>query len=148
MQFSIKSVVEAEYNVVASNFERPLFTHLLPKFPLTRLVKFEGSENGDLVCVQLELFGKVLDWDSEIIQKKVYDHETNFTGQGRKLPFFLIYWEHRHRIIRKHQGTVILDEIYYKSPNIILEILIFPFLYLGFYGRKKGYVSFFKNNIS
>lgn len=145
MQFRIKSDVKAEFRFVASHFGKPLFTHLLPKFPPIKLLRFEGCAKGDLVSLTMKLFGYTMEWDSEIIQTASYDRENNFIDQGIKLPFFLIYWEHKHRIIGNLNNTVIIDEIYYKSPNLLLEILMYPLLYLSFFARKKGYRTFFEN---
>lgn len=143
MQFSIKSNVKANFRFVASHFGKPLLSHLLPKFPPIRLTKFDGTGLGNLVCLELKFAGHIMTWSSQIIVTKKHDTEENFIDQGVKLPFFLVYWEHRHRIIRNGNDTVIIDEIYYKSPNMIIELLFFPILFLSFYLRRASYKSFF-----
>lgn len=144
MQFRIKSEVKANFNFVASNFGKPLFIYLLPIFPPIRLVTFEGTELGNRVVLEMKIGSHVMNWVSQIIDTRTYETEYNFIDQGVKLPIFLIYWEHKHRVIRHLSGAVIIDEIYYKSPNMIIELLFYPILFFTFYLRRFAYRSFFK----
>lgn len=144
MQFRIKTEVKANFLFVASHFGKPLFIYLLPIFPPIKLIKFDGTNLGNVVCLELKFFGFVMQWSSQIIVTKKYQTEVNFIDQGIKLPFFLVYWEHKHRIIRHGLDTIIIDEIYYKSPNMIIELLFFPILFLSFLMRRFSYKSFFK----
>lgn len=144
MQFRIKTEVKANFHFVVSHFGEPLFIHLLPIFPPIRLIQFEGTELGNMVCLELKFVGFTMHWSSQIIVTKKYETEVNFVDQGIKLPFFLVYWEHKHRIIRHGLDTVIIDEIYYKSPNMIIELLFFPILFFSFFMRGPSYRSFFE----
>lgn len=133
MQFRIKTEVKANFNFVASHFGEPLFIYLWPNFTPIKIIQFDGTKPGNLVCVDTKLFGLIMKWSSQIIVTKKYETEVNFIDQGIKLPFFLTYWEHKHRIIRHGSGTVVIDEIYYKSPNMIIELLFYPILFFGFF---------------
>lgn len=148
MQFSISSPVKADFQLVVSRFNTDLFIHLLPSFPRIRLLQFDGTAKGDVLRLRIYMASGSMDWDTRIIERSENDKEVFFVDQGIKLPFFLLYWEHKHRIVRNGNSTLIIDEIFYRSANILVEYLVLPVLWISFSARKKGYRSYFENIIN
>lgn len=144
MEFSVSTPVNAEFQRVISRFNKDLFTHLLPSFPRIQLLQFDGTAVGNMLRLRIFLSSWSMDWDTQIIERQENASEVFFIDQGIRLPLFLVYWEHKHRIIKKEHCTVIIDEITYKSANSMVEYLVMPVLWASFIARKKGYRSFFE----
>ncbi|MEX2513425.1 MAG: hypothetical protein WD398_11010 [Cyclobacteriaceae bacterium] len=144
MKIIITTEVDQNYLLVKSGFNVKLFSALNPPFPPVKLLRFDGSHQGDWVSLELNflLFKSI--WTSEIIADQTTKAEFYFIDEGRKLPFFLREWRHKHRIVKKEaQKSFIIDEIDFKAPNRILDFLLYPLLYLQFYGRKPIYKKYF-----
>ena len=145
MRFKIKATVKGNYRDVMKRFDRDLFEYLLPKGADVELVEFGGSVEGARVHIQ---FNSPISatWISEITEDGENDLETWFVDKGVVLPFGLRYWHHRH-IVRRVSETEseIIDDIQFRCANGILTLLYFPFLYFGFYPRKRQYKRYFGN---
>jgi ligand-binding SRPBCC domain-containing protein len=83
------------------------------------------------------------DWISDIIDQNALESEIYFVDEGSKLPFFLSYWKHRHRMIKDGKGTIIIDDITFKTPSILSDYLFYPLMYLQFLYRKPIYQKVF-----
>lgn len=144
MKITIKTSVEQDYLQVKSGFDQSLFTKLSPPFPPVRLLRFDGSAKGDLVTLELNFIFFKQKWTSIIIDDQTNLEEFYFVDEGKELPFFLKYWQHKHRVIKQGTGSVIRDEIKYKAPFGLLTLLLYPALYLQFLYRKPIYKKIFK----
>lgn len=144
MKINLSTKVNQSYLKVKEGFNQDLFQALNPPFPPVKLLRFDGSSKGDLVSLELNflLFKQV--WTSEIIADQTDEKEFFFIDEGKKLPFFLKSWKHKHRILKlgDHQ-SIIRDEIRYKGHHFILDILLFPALYLQFAMRRPVYKKVF-----
>lgn len=145
MKISIQTPVNQSIESVWNGFTESLFTELAPPFPPVNLLRFDGSQQGDEVHIQLHfLLFKQL-WISLITENIKTEEEIYFIDEGIKLPFFLSFWKHKHRIVKnknaseKHQ-TFIIDEIEFESP---FGFLIYPILYLQFLYRRPIYQKIF-----
>lgn len=100
---------------------------------------------GDVVSLELNfiLFKQV--WNSDIIDQQTTDDEIYFIDQGTKLPFFLKAWHHKHRLIRQGTGTVIADEITFRTPNSLLDYVMYPLMWAQFAYRKPIYKRVFNH---
>ncbi|MEX2565626.1 MAG: hypothetical protein WD431_06770 [Cyclobacteriaceae bacterium] len=146
MKINITTEVDQNYLLVKGGFNEKLFSALQPPFPPVKLLRFDGSQKGDLVSLKLDFFLFSQIWTSEIIADNTMDGEFYFIDEGRKLPFFLGKWRHKHRIVKKEaQKSLIIDEIDFNAPNRILDFLLYPILYLQFYRRKPIYKKYFAN---
>lgn len=132
MKISISTKVAQSYLQVKQGFDAALFTKLSPAFPPVKLIRFDGSEKGDIVSLELNFLLFKQNWTSEIIEDKTTEDEFYFIDKGISLPFFLKDWEHKHRVIKHGSFSEIRDEIDYKAPFSILTILLYPILYLQF----------------
>lgn len=144
MRIILKTQVEKEPQEVFQNFTKELFLKLAPPFPPVRLVRFEGSEVGNIVELELNFIFFRNIWQSLITEKEATEHQIYFIDEGVKLPFFLRYWKHKHHIIKQKTGSQIIDDITYKSPFWLLDYLLYPLLYFQFAYRKPIYKKNFK----
>lgn len=146
MKIQLETPVEQGYLDVKAGFNESLFKKLSPPFPPVRLLRFDGSEKGDLVTLELNFIFFKQKWTSEITEDKTTDLEFFFVDKGVELPFFLKKWTHKHRIISSGIGSIIRDEIEYEAPLGILTFLLFPALWAQFAFRKPIYKKIFKRS--
>jgi ligand-binding SRPBCC domain-containing protein len=145
MKINIETEVQQDYLKVKEGFNETLFTKLSPPFPPVKLLRFDGSKKGDLVSLELNFLFFKQKWTSEITEDKTTDQEFYFIDKGIELPFFLNEWQHKHRIINSKNGSIIRDEITYKSGFSLMTLLLYPALYIQFLYRKPIYRKIFKN---
>lgn len=144
MKINIKTRVEQDYLSVKQGFNKDLFLKLNPPFPPVKLLRFDGCRRGDKVSLELNfIFFKQI-WTSIITSDRTDDQEFFFVDEGKKLPFFLRFWKHKHRIIREESGSTIVDEINFSARLKILSPLLYPVLYAQFWYRKPIYKKIFR----
>jgi ligand-binding SRPBCC domain-containing protein len=144
MKINIETRVQQYYLKVKEGFNETLFTKLSPPFPPVKLLRFDGSKKGDLVSLELNFLFFKQKWTSEITEDKTTDQEFYFIDKGVELPFFLKEWQHKHRIINSGTGSIIRDEITYKSGFSLMTLLLYPALFIQFLYRKPIYKKIFK----
>jgi len=141
MRIQIATEVGQDFETVFSRFDEELFLALNPPLLPVQLNRFDGCNEGDEIHLIL-LFG--LQWVSLVTEHGKSEVEIYFVDEGQKLPFFLSYWQHRHRVIKKDTQTLIVDDINYRSPFRWLDYLLYPTLYVQFYYRRSVYQRFFQ----
>ncbi len=139
MNITIKSKVEGDLASVFNRFDHNLFRYLLP--PGAQLIEFGGSKKGDIVHLKLPLAGE---WISEITENGVSEDLCYFIDEGRKLPFPLKKWKHKHILHRAGEGTIIEDNMNFSTGNILTDLLFYPVLLISFLPRVWQYKSYFK----
>lgn len=139
MNITLRSKVNEELTAVYNRFDHNLFRYLLP--PGAKLIAFGGSNKGDIVHLKLPLAGE---WISEITENGISEDSCYFIDEGRKLPFPLKKWKHKHILTRAGQGTIIEDNMHFSTGNIIADIMLYPLLLLAFLPRVWQYKSYFK----
>ncbi|WP_373493562.1 hypothetical protein [Aquiflexum sp.] len=144
MKINIETEVQQDYLKVKDGFNQSLFSKLSPPFPPVKLLRFDGSKKGDLVSLKLNFIFFKQKWTSNITEDKTTDREFYFVDKGVELPFFLKEWQHKHRIIKTGEGSIIRDEITYKSRFSLMTLMLYPALYLQFLYRKPIYKKIFK----
>lgn len=143
MKITITTKVTQGYLQVKEGFNSSLFTQLSPPFPPVKLIQFDGSKKGDIVTLQLNFLLFKQTWTSEIIDDQTTASEFYFIDKGIKLPFFLKYWKHKHRIIKDGSASKIGDEIEFKAPFALMTLLLYPVMYLQFAYRIRIYKKVF-----
>lgn len=144
MRITISTLVNQGRQAVAKGFNQDLFEKLNPPFPPVTLLRFDGSKQGDVVALELDflLFKQV--WESHIIEDGKTKKEWYFIDQGVKLPFFLRYWQHRHRVVQTGTHATIIDDITFETPFILTDYLFYPVMWLQFLYRKPVYKKVFR----
>jgi ligand-binding SRPBCC domain-containing protein len=120
-------------------FDEALFLKLAPPLPISKLIRFDGCKTNDVVALKIRIFFKWHLWESLIISNENKESEINFVDEGSKLPFFLSFWKHRHRIVQEENDVLIIDDIEFFAHNNVLTLLSYPILYLMFAMRKPIY---------
>lgn len=144
MNLKISTKVNQSLPEVWEGFNLALFSKLAPPFPPVKVKEFGGCMKGDKVHLELNFLLFKQDWISNIIDQKQTESEIYFIDEGTKLPFFLRYWHHRHSMIKNGEGTIIIDDINFKTPSTLTDYLFFPLMYLQFLYRKPIYRKVFE----
>ncbi len=149
MRILITTHVREDFRDVFARFDRSLFKALAPPFPPIKLMRFDGSRKGDEVHINMYMPGEAPHWISLITEDGEDQDQCWFVDEGKRLPFFIKSWRHRH-IIRRAQaadenarGTLIIDDIEYQGRPGPLGYLLYPALYLQFLYRKPVYRRLF-----
>lgn len=140
----LKTEVNGNYREIMNQFDRDLFEALEPPIGKLEIVDFTGSKTGNIVHLRF-LWPLKAEWVSRITDHGESENEAYFTDEGQILPPGLSYWRHEH-IVRKinSRRSLIIDKMHFRSYFIPFTYLLYPFLYLTFYPRKKQYKSYFK----
>ncbi|GAB3964923.1 hypothetical protein GCM10028806_03240 [Spirosoma terrae] len=145
MHLLLKTQVNQSITQVWNGFDRNLFIRLSPPFPPVNLIRFDGCLEGDVVHIKLNFFVMQQDWISLIVDQQTTDSEIYFVDQGTTLPFFLTSWHHRHRLLMNPTGgTLIVDDIVFRTPYKLTDVLLYPFMWLLFVYRKPIYRQRFR----
>ena len=144
VNIKISTKVNQSLLKVWEGFNLELFSKLAPPFPPVEVKEFGGCLKGDKVHLELNFILFKQDWISDIVDQKRTETEIYFIDEGTKLPFFLSYWKHKHRLVKDNEGTLIIDEINFKTPTILTDYLFYPLMYLQFLYRKPIYKKVFE----
>lgn len=132
MQLHLRTYVSQDYLTVFNAFNEQLFRKLSPPYPKLRLLRFDGSEPGDVVDVELQTGIKSFRWTSLIIDRKVTDTAAYFVDEGQQLPPPLRHWHHKHMVTKNGSGAVVHDIITYSTGFKPLDLLLYPLMKLHF----------------
>ena len=144
MHLLLKTPVRQALPHVWAGFNRALFERLSPPFPPVQVIRFDGCLRDDVVHLRLNFFLFRQDWVSHIVDQQRTDTEIYFVDKGTQLPFFLRFWQHRHRLLRMpedktgHQ-TLIVDDVTFKTPFLLTDYILYPLLWLQFAYRRPIY---------
>lgn len=130
---------------VMAGFTRALFVALAPPFPKLRVLRFDGCRTGDKVEIELDTVVKRLLWTSLITDDGVRPDGTHFfIDEGQLLPPPLRYWRHHHRIEPGPDGgSVIVDDLEYRTASRLLDVLLYPAVWAQFAWRQPIYRRWF-----
>ncbi len=146
MNFIIKTIVESTTKEwVIAGFTSTLFLKLAPPFPRLEIVRFDGSEKGNEIHLQMDFIILKQRWVSVIIENGKTDTELYFVDEGTTLPSPLKTWKHRHVIRQINSSVEIEDNVTYSSGNKLIDYLLFPFLYALLFYRKPIYKDYFRS---
>jgi len=143
MRIVIKSLVEQDYRSVFQGFDEELFKALAPRLMPVQVVRFDGCREGDEVHLKVGPGPLAQNWEAKVIEFREGPEEIYFVDTGQRLPFPLRRWRHRHRMIKQGQQTLIVDDIQFRSLSILLDPLVYPFLWALFRIRKPVYQRWF-----
>lgn len=141
---TISTQVRQNFRSVIQGFNQDLFLQLNPPFPPVQLIRFDGCKKGDVVSLELNFIFFKQPWESLIVEDDLTEKEFYFIDEGIKLPFFLKYWRHKHRIIKNGKGAMIVDDITFRSPFWMMDFLLYPVLWLQFLYRNPVYKKVFE----
>lgn len=143
MKLHLKTAVAQDYLRVFHAFDEQLFRKLSPPYPKLKLLRFDGSEPGDVVEVELQTGFKSFRWTSLITDRSITNNEAYFIDQGQELPPPLRQWHHKHLVTKNGNGAIIHDIITYSTGIKLLDVVLYPLMRLQFGMRKPVYRSEF-----
>jgi len=129
---------------IFAGFGLELFRRL--NFPLTPLqvIRFDGCILHGITHVKIGIPPLAVEWIGLNTELQQQTDEIFFVDEGQKLPFFLRYWRHKHRIILTAPGqSVIRDEVEFRSAGKLAEMLLYPLLWMQFAWRIPIYRKYF-----
>jgi ligand-binding SRPBCC domain-containing protein len=146
MRVVVRTSVSQAPAAVMAGFTRDLFVALAPPFPRLRVFRFDGCRAGDKVEIELDTVVKRLPWTSLITADGVRADGTHyFIDEGQILPPPLRYWRHHHRIEPGPSGgSLIVDDLEYRTASPLLDALIYPAMWAQFAWRQPIYRRWFK----
>ncbi len=144
MKLVLKTKVNQNYRKVFPQFDLKLFLALKPPFLPVKLDRFDGSKKNNQVHMTINLIFKKEKWITIIIDEGRKENELYFIDEAKVLPFFLTNWIHKHRIIKNGNGSIIIDDIFFKTPNVIFDIVFYIIFLIQFLYRKPVYKKYFK----
>lgn len=144
MNVTIKTSVLGNYKKVMASFDKDLFEALKPPIGQIEIVEFTGSSKGDKVHIRF-LKPIKAEWISDIVEDSITNDKAWFVDVGTTLPWPLATWTHRH-IVEKidEERSMVIDDMSFTGSNIIMTLLLYPAIWLGFYPRKKIYKQYFE----
>ncbi|MCX2740622.1 SRPBCC family protein [Pontibacter anaerobius] len=132
MRLHLKTDVAQDYLVVFNAFDERLFRKLSPPYPRLRLLRFDGSEPGDVVEVELQTGVKSFRWTSLITDRSITGTGAYFVDEGQELPPPLRLWQHKHLVTKKGSDATIHDIITYSTGYKLLDLLLYPLMLVQF----------------
>ncbi|WP_421977414.1 SRPBCC family protein [Roseivirga seohaensis] len=144
MKIKISTKVEQDLTNVKDGFNESLFIRLSPPFPKVELNRYDGCKSGDIVGLTLNFFLFKQEWISKIIDQTETEQRFDFIDIGIKLPVFFNSWKHKHIMEQQEAGTMIVDDIEYSTPFLLLNYILYPLIYFQFLYRKPIYRKWFK----
>lgn len=116
MRFEVVIPIKRNYREIFAGFNRELFLALAPSFPPNKLLRFDGCAVGDEVHIALGVFPLKQTWISVITEFYTDENEIYFIDEGKKLPTFLTFWRHKHRIIKIDETNAqIIEEVTFET---------------------------------
>lgn len=146
MKFILRTNVAQSLEKVKEGFNEDLFFQLAPPFPKVSIKQFDGSKKGDIVSLELNFILFRQNWTSEIVDEGSSDTSYFFIDEGTILPLGLKFWRHRHTLQSIDRKTQIIDEVEFRSWNVLASLLLFPILLSQFFYRKPIYKRIFGQN--
>lgn len=144
MKIHLETIVHQNYEKVLKGFDRKLFEALKPPLLEMTLERYDGSTKGDVVALEINIFGKRSRWVSIITDNGSEKDRTWFIDEGETLPAPLKKWHHKHTVERLSEyKSKIIDEIEFRCKNKVLELAIYPALYAQFAYRIPVYKKYF-----
>ncbi|MBD1397380.1 hypothetical protein H9Q13_09405 [Pontibacter sp. JH31] len=143
MRLHLKTAVQQDFLSVFHAFDEQLFRRLAPPYPKLKLLRFDGSDVGDQVEVELQTGIKSFRWTSLITEREITDTAAWFIDEGQELPPPLRRWQHKHLVTKSGNSSVIHDIIDYGTGFKLLDLLLYPLMLAQFGMRKPTYRKVF-----
>ncbi len=147
MRIYIATEVEENYRTVFARFDKDLFLALKPPLIQLNLTRFDGCRTGDKVEMTLGMLGIQQAWTALIVDQKETEEEIYFVDVGQEIPPPIKTWRHRHGIKKlAADKTLIVDDIEFSTGLKLLDVLMYPIMYLQFWYRKPVYKRYFSKS--
>ena len=144
MRLVIKTNVKTPLKKVFERFDLDLFKALKPPFVGLEVERFDGCQPKNEVHLLMNTFGLKQKWISVITETVENDQEIFFIDEGALLPTPLVFWRHKHRMVKVDDNTTtIIDDITYRSFSKFLDPFLYPAFWVMFSLRGPVYKDYF-----
>lgn len=148
MKFALESKIKGvDFKEVYRVFDFKLLKALSPPFMKPEAIVYDGNKKGDRLIFKLKNPLFTSDWIGYVSEEEHNENEIYFVDCGKSMPFGLKTWEHKHRLIRTHYGTLIRDEVQFVGNNSLITFFLVPLVWLQFLYRKPMYGPIIKNRL-
>jgi ligand-binding SRPBCC domain-containing protein len=144
MKLSFECRLPCPVEALISGFDENLFRALSPPFPQVRILQFDGVKKGDKINLELDFLLFKWKWSGSIIASGYTGNGFTFVDRGEILPPFLSGWEHHHILEASGTGSIIRDEIEFRSGKGWPDWLVRLMIQAQMNPRKKKYRAYFK----
>jgi len=139
MRLVIKTTVDKDLFTIAGAFDEQFFRYLLPWRAITKVIRYEGHEPGNIVEFGFRL-PFIKNWIVVIKDSWKSSREILFVDRGLSVPFGIYFWQHIHKVISLGKNRcVIIDEIEFESNCLIQDYFNYLMLYVIFSMRRLHY---------
>lgn len=146
MKLQFVTTVPSSLEKVKAGFTKKLFLELTPPGVSVVLERFDGCSPGHEVHLQIGSFGLKQKWVSHITNEVTTEREWFFVDEGKVLPWPLKSWKHIHKVVADGDDrSIIIDDITYGTGHSILDVLMYPSLWISFAVRPSRYKKYFRS---
>ncbi len=129
--------VNSKLKDVVKAFDLPLFKKLAPPLVKMNILQFDGCLKGDEVKFSMNSFGIQQYWYGLILDDFISENEAYFIDVGKKLPWPLTAWHHKHGFkVTERATTEIIDELEFECNSKLMELVLVP-LMIGYFSYRK-----------
>lgn len=144
MKINVQTFIETEedLSVIFKLFNKDMFYYLTKNAPVNP-IRYDGDDVGAEIHLQLTFPWKD-EWISVITEKSEKEDICYFIDEGKKLPFNIKSWQHKHIVRKTDKGVIIEDDITFKGANWLLDRfwwLSFMPQFLARKGQYKKYIN-------
>jgi ligand-binding SRPBCC domain-containing protein len=140
MKFQMSTPVRGHVpKEIINVFDFDLLRALSPPMMKPELISYGGYAPGTKIHFRLNTPFGTKDWKGMISEYSENETEIYFTDEGVELPFGIKTWKHKHRLIRRHYGTEIRDEVEFSFYGVLSRLFFTPGIWLQFLYRKPLY---------
>ncbi|MCX2744748.1 hypothetical protein OO013_12770 [Mangrovivirga sp. M17] len=107
------------------------------------VLRFDGIKKGGITHLKLNFLIFKQEWISYNTHSASSTKGFYFIDKGKKLPFPLKRWKHRHIVFGKNSSCII-DRVMYSTGIKLIDLALFPAMWLMFYARKPSYKSYYR----
>lgn len=144
MKINVQTFIETdeELSVIFKLFNKDMFYYLTENAPV-KPIRYDGDYIGAEIHLQLTLPWKD-EWISVITEKELKEDICYFIDEGKKLPFNILKWQHKHIVHKVRNGIMIEDAITFKTSNWLSDRFWWISFIPQFLARKNQYKKYIR----
>lgn len=144
MKINVQTFIKTDQDlsVIFNSFNKEMFCYLTKNAPV-KPIRYDGDYIGAEIHLQLTLPWKD-EWISVITERSINDTSCFFIDEGKKLPFNILQWKHKHIVHKVKNGVIIEDDITFKTANYLLDVFWWLSFIPQFLARKSQYKKYIK----
>jgi ligand-binding SRPBCC domain-containing protein len=141
MHFEVRTKVGGHYRQVFAKFDQDLLLKLVMPGMKLQLLHFDYPPKvGGKIHIRVTIFGMIKqEWKNDFTSYTINENECAFVDEGRQMPWPLKQWRHNHRVVKIQDGTEIVDDVTFATSNKLLDVLMFPVVWMQFRYRRPIY---------